>query len=379
MKEGNYSLNLALIGGVALLVIGNSPATLLPFIVGTLEDGFGLDKQTTGSIISTELMAMSFSAILFGTLNKKLNLRISAFLGTLAVISGYYVCSLLNDIEILRVVRAISGLGSGLLVASGHRVLASSKNPEKSYALFTFLISITGAFFLFLAGIAAEKGGYVSLFTTFSIAFLLIFPLTLLAKTPGDKASNQEVEKSDTSKNHLFFLIVIGVIFFAIPSGGMWAFVERLGGEIGISQYEIGKVTAYSLLAGVFAPVLVWLLSDRFGRKRPIIISLIVILFSLTYILKTMDFNSYLLGNITWNFAYMVTVIFVLAAAAGLSPDGKLASWLNAATLFSQASAPLIFGFILNNLSFPNLLPYLIASICVSLFCIFLTKDKLNQ
>ena len=26
-------------GGVALLVIGNSPATLLPFIVGTLEDG----------------------------------------------------------------------------------------------------------------------------------------------------------------------------------------------------------------------------------------------------------------------------------------------------------------------------------------------------
>ena len=63
MKKINHGLNLTLLGGVALLVIGNSPATLLPFIVGTLEDGFNLDKQTTGSIVSTELIAMSLSAI----------------------------------------------------------------------------------------------------------------------------------------------------------------------------------------------------------------------------------------------------------------------------------------------------------------------------
>ena len=58
-------------GGVALLVIGNSPATLLPFIVGTLEDGFNLDKQKTGSIVSTELIAMSLSAIFFWFLGKQ--------------------------------------------------------------------------------------------------------------------------------------------------------------------------------------------------------------------------------------------------------------------------------------------------------------------
>ena len=52
-------------GGVALLVIGNSPATLLPFIVGTLEDGFNLNKQATGSVVSTELIVMSLSAIFF--------------------------------------------------------------------------------------------------------------------------------------------------------------------------------------------------------------------------------------------------------------------------------------------------------------------------
>ena len=92
-----------------------------------------------------------------------------------------------------------------------------------------------------------------------------------------------------------------------------------------------------------------------------------------------MNFSSYLVGNITWNFAYMVTVIFVLAAAARLSPDGKLASWLNASTLLSQASAPILFGLILTNHSFPNLLPYLMVLTCLSLFCIFLTKNQLDK
>ena len=199
MKKINHGLNLTLLGGVALLVIGNSPATLLPFIVGTLEDGFNLDKQTTGSIVSTELIAMSLSAIFFGSLASKINLRISAILGSVIVVTGYYICSLINDIEILRLIRGFSGLASGLLIASGHRVLAASDNPERAYAAFTFLISVTGALFLFLAGIASEKGGYTSLFSTFSLIFIFIFPLTLLAQATNKSTSIEEVDTHDSN------------------------------------------------------------------------------------------------------------------------------------------------------------------------------------
>ena len=52
-------------GGVALLVIGNSPATHLSFSLGTLEDDFNLNKQTTGSVVSTESIVMTLSAIFF--------------------------------------------------------------------------------------------------------------------------------------------------------------------------------------------------------------------------------------------------------------------------------------------------------------------------
>ena len=48
------------------LLLGNSHATPLPFSLGTLEDGFNLNKQATGSVVSTELIVMSLSAIFFG-------------------------------------------------------------------------------------------------------------------------------------------------------------------------------------------------------------------------------------------------------------------------------------------------------------------------
>ena len=92
-----------------------------------------------------------------------------------------------------------------------------------------------------------------------------------------------------------------------------------------------------------------------------------------------MNLIAYISGNLIWNFAYTVTVIFVLAAAAHLSPEGKLASWLNATALISQASSPLVFGWIIGNQSFNNLLPYIIASILLSIFCILLTKNQLDE
>jgi len=55
-----------------------------------------------------------------------------------------------------------------------------------------------------------------------------------------------------------------------------------------------------------------------------------------------------------------------------------LASWMNATGLISQASSPVIFGWILGNQSFTHLLPYLVASILISYLLISLTKNQLD-
>ena len=375
----NKSSFLVLLGGITLLVIGNSPATLLPFIVGTLEEGFNLSKQSVGSVVSTELIAMAISAIFFGSKISKINIRISALAGCSAIVIAYFLCSLVENIELLRAIRGFSGIGSGLLIACGHNVLSTSNKPERSYAAFMLATSLLGASFVWIAGIAAEEGGYKLIFITFGFIFLLMTPLLFFVRKESVLVKELVENTSITLNSPIVVLLILGLLFFALPAGGMWAFNERLGVEIGLLQSNVGKILSFSLLVGLLAPVLVWFVGDRFGRKKPILICLIIILSSFIYMLSYMNSTAYITGNLIWNFTYTVTVIFVLAAAAYLSPDGKLASWMNATVLIAQASSPVFFGWVLGNQSFNYLLPYIIVSILISILCVFLTKNHLDE
>ena len=370
---------LVIVGGISLLVIGNSPATLLPFTVGTLEEGFNLSKQSIGLVVSIELIAMAISAIFFGSFVSKLNLKKSALFGCLLVVVGYFLCSLTDSIEFLRIIRGVSGIGSGLLIACGHNVLSASVNPERSYAAFILVTSLCGALFVWIAGIAAEEGGYSLMFMIFGFITLLLAPLLFFAKKQTLLIEELDVNNSVSVTSPIVILMTLGLLFFSLPSGGMWAFNERLGVEIGLLQSVIGKILSFSLLVGLLAPILVWFVGDRFGRKKPILVCLVLILLSFIYMLTSMHSIAYITGNLIWNFTYTVTVIFVLAAAAHLSPDGKLASWMNATALISQASSPVVFGWILGTQSFNNLLPYIIASILISMFCVLLTRNQLDE
>ena len=370
---------LVIVGGISLLVIGNSPATLLPFTVGSLEEGFNLSKQSIGLVVSIELIAMAISAIFFGSFVSKLNLKKSALFGCLLVVVGYFLCSLTDSIEFLRIIRGVSGIGSGLLIACGHNVLSASVNPERSYAAFILVTSLCGASFVWIAGIAAEEGGYSLMFMIFGFITLLLAPLLFFAKKQTLLIEELDVNNSVSVTSPIVILMTLGLLFFSLPSGGMWAFNERLGVEIGLLQSVIGKILSFSLLVGLLAPILVWFVGDRFGRKKPILVCLVLILFSFIYMLTSMHSIAYITGNLIWNFTYTVTVIFVLAAAAHLSPDGKLASWMNATALISQASSPVVFGWILGTQSFNNLLPYIIASILISMFCVLLTRNQLDE
>lgn len=378
MKAFFTRKNISIVGGIMILIAGNSPATILPFIVGTLEDGFSLSRSQVGLIVSSELLSIAFSSILFGSLITKLNLKLTSFLGLLLIIGSYLFSSTIEDHSILQLTRIISGIGSGLLIATGHNILSSSKNPDFSYAAFTLAASLCGATFVRIAGITSEEGGYQYLFSTFGYIFLFFTTALILINTSILKPITRPLS-DESSKTPVVVLLILGVIFFSLPSGGMWAFNERLGIEIGLAQSEIGIVLFYSLIAGLLAPVLVWSIGSSYGRKKPLLICLSSILSCFFLILLTMDKFYYWIGNILWNFTVTVAVIYVLAAAAHLSKDGKLASWINAVSLLSQASAPLLFGFILTNLSFIYLLPFLAISLSISILCILFTKNRLDE
>ncbi len=373
MKIKGY---LHLFSGMAMLELGNLSSTLAPFNVGVISDGFMASSQESGLVVSLELFFAAIGALFFGASNLKGQKL--AFLGCFVVAFCYYLASLSLNVTEIFLIKSLSGLGCGMLIASGHSILAASKDPNRTYAIFTVFASCTGATLVYFSSIWIEEGGYVKFFTNFIFIYLALSLSFFLAR----KSESSAPEESNTNKRSRFYIftcLILAVLFFEVPSSGIWAFMERFGVEdLGMEVSRVGEVISISIILSLIGPLFIGLVGNKIGRKVPILICLFLSSFCIYFIFGVATVNTFYYGNITWNIIFTIMVILILGASGDIDPSGKLGSWLNACMLLSASISPAIFGWILLDQSLSEIYPYLMFFLLAAFVCIFITKRELE-
>ena len=373
MKIKGY---LHLFSGMAMLELGNLSSTLAPFNVGVISDGFMASSQESGLVVSLELFFAAIGALFFGASNLKGQKL--AFLGCFVVAVCYYLASLSLNVTEIFLIKSLSGLGCGMLIASGHSILAASKDPNRTYAIFTVFASCTGATLVYFSSIWIEEGGYVKFFTNFIFIYLALSLSFFLAR----KSESSAPEESNTNKRSRFYIftcLILAVLFFEVPSSGIWAFMERFGVEdLGMEVSRVGEVISISIILSLIGPLFIGLVGNKIGRKVPILICLFLSSFCIYFIFGVATVNTFYYGNITWNIIFTIMVILILGASGDIDPSGKLGSWLNACMLLSASISPAIFGWILLDQSLSAIYPYLMFFLLAAFVCIFITKRELE-
>jgi len=373
MKIKGY---LHLFSGMAMLELGNLSSTLAPFNVGVISDGFMASSQESGLVVSLELFFAAIGALFFGASNLKGQKL--AFLGCFVVAVCYYLASLSLNVTEIFLIKSLSGLGCGMLIASGHSILAASKDPNRTYAIFTVFASCTGATLVYFSSIWIEEGGYVKFFTNFIFIYLALSLSFFLAR----KSESSAPEESNTNKRSRFYIftcLILAVLFFEVPSSGIWAFMERFGVEdLGMEVSRVGEVISISIILSLIGPLFIGLVGNKIGRKVPILICLFLSSFCIYFIFGVATVNTFYYGNITWNIIFTIMVILILGASGDIDPSGKLGSWLNACMLLSASISPAIFGWILLDQSLSEIYLYLMFFLLAAFVCIFITKRELE-
>ena len=373
MKIKGY---LHLFSGMAMLELGNLSSTLATFNVGVISDGFMASSQESGLVVSLELFFAAIGALFFGASNLKGQKL--AFLGCFVVAVCYYLASLSLNVTEIFLIKSLSGLGCGMLIASGHSILAASKDPNRTYAIFTVFASCTGATLVYFSSIWIEEGGYVKFFTNFIFIYLALSLSFFLAR----KSESSAPEESNTNKRSRFYIftcLILAVLFFEVPSSGIWAFMERFGVEdLGMEVSRVGEVISISIILSLIGPLFIGLVGNKIGRKVPILICLFLSSFCIYFIFGVATVNTFYYGNITWNIIFTIMVILILGASGDIDPSGKLGSWLNACMLLSASISPAIFGWILLDQSLSEIYPYLMFFLLAAFVCIFITKRELE-
>ena len=370
-----YKTYFHLLAGMAMLELGNLASSLAPFNVSAVSVGLNANSQEAGLVVTLELFFAAISSLYFGTVSYKG--RALGLIGSIIVMICYYLCSISDDVNQITIIKAFSGIGCGMLIASGHSILASSRDPNRSYALFTLFASLTAAFLIYISSTWIEDGGHSYYFFNFIyvyIALTLLFFLSRQSKDQSDKRDGGPI-----AKKWLYFLLITAVLFYEIPSSGMWAFMERFGVEyIDLGVAEVGSVISLAIILSLLGPVFIGVFGNKIRRKETILFCLLVSSICVYAIFGIPSFNTFYYGNIIWNIVFVIMVILILAAAADIDPSGRLGAWLNACILLSASLAPAVFGWVMLDNEMTVIYPYLIVFLIVAMICIVNTKKELE-
>ena len=370
-----YKTYFHLLAGMAMLELGNLASSLAPFNVSAVSVGLNANSQEAGLVVTLELFFAAISSLYFGTVSYKG--RALGLIGSIIVMICYYLCSISDDVNQITIIKAFSGIGCGMLIASGHSILASSRDPNRSYALFTLFASLTAAFLIYISSTWIEDGGHSYYFFNFIyvyIALTLLFFLSRQSKDQSDKRDGGPI-----AKKWLYFLLITAVLFYEIPSSGMWAFMERFGVEyIDLGVAEVGSVISLAIILSLLGPVFIGVFGNKIRRKETILFCLLVSSLCVYAIFGIPSFNTFYYGNIIWNIVFVIMVILILAAAADIDPSGRLGAWLNACILLSASLAPAVFGWVMLDNEMTVIYPYLIVFLIVAMICIVSTKKELE-
>ena len=359
------------LGSVALLILG-----LQPLLLGELVAQQRISLGGVGLVAMGEIVALGVGVILANTLLSPARLSaVAAVAAVLLSVLDLLTMRLDGDIEFL-VVRALAGLAAGVLVWVATSVIVRSIVPDRMAAV--YLVSQTlaqASVAAFLATVIVPRVGWpggFAVLAALSGAVVLIAP----ALRPGlttltGSGSGLPPRSAATVMTFAVVLTQMGAI------GSLWAYLEPLGRDIGLTGTQVGKLISAVLVLQVLGGSTAAWLVRRLGATA--------ILISASALLASVGLGLHLQPP-AWlfcvlcglfGFVWLFLMPFQVRLAFAADPAGRVAVLVPALQLLGSAFGPLITSLFFVTDDDVRPVPLVCAGLALAAVCLLVVGAKL--
>jgi DHA1 family multidrug resistance protein-like MFS transporter len=336
----------------------NIVAPILPDYAET----FNVNYTLVGLVVATFGIARMFLDLPAGFMARRYNKKILMLLGLILVSGSSILAGTAQNYWMLLMARIIEGIGSAIYVTIATIFIALVASPERR----GFLMSIYSGFLLLGSIFGPGFGGFIADFYDINAPFFAyaivsaigIVPTLILPKVNNSNDSkfinSQELYRQAwNSLKDPNFILVLPAIFslFFIRTGVLSTLVPLFSGNnLGLNELNIGIILTIAAIATAVTMVPIGIISDKIGRRTPLLLSLIIA----APISLWIPFTS--------NLLYISLVMFIYGAIIGLSgpiaayvtdiaPKGKLEIYMGVYRTIGDigfVSGPLLMGFVVD-------------------------------
>ncbi|MBX3503912.1 MAG: hypothetical protein KF895_00430 [Parvibaculum sp.] len=343
----------ALCGAYGAIIV-----SILPSLVGAWISDAGLSEQAAGEVAAANVLGATVGLVAALVLVSRWPLPRIAQLGLVFAMAGDALSIRADGFIELCVLRALAGLGVGLLTGAIANWIGRHDQAARGFGMYTMLQFVLAAGYIAavpaLAVHAAGASVYLCLLVLALLSFLLVPLLNLnggdvpLSKAPPDlRAAAVE------SRPLLKLLAVLSFGLFSVAAVGLWSYMLRFGELLGIEAGEVAHILALSALCGIPGTILVVALGERFGRTKPLMLALAVytvpvIVFGLSQVTAAIFIGAVVVQSIAW----AVVAPYFQAVQAALDRSGRLAVWGVIVVSVGAGLGPALVGFLIDGESY---------------------------
>jgi hypothetical protein len=351
-------------------------------LVGAVAEHVDITERQLNLLASADLSGFFVAATASAFFARKINWRwVSIGLLVLMVGLNFLSIAYKDQVNTFLVLRFLNGLTQGGLAGIFAAYLSDTLLPERNYAIFFALQTMVAAALLYLlpSYIAELKSPAPVLHVQTILAFIAIIMVLLFLPQKGlDRTS--ETIASSTTGILLPLIGVIGLLLFYITQGGTWAFIERIGNSFGLEAGFVGKALSISMASSFAGSMLATLTGLKWGKKVPLILTLIGQPFALWLLFSGTGSNTFLIAICTFSFFWAYSVPYLFGILIDIDKSGRTILFSNPIFALGVSLAPVILSFFISEQDYSPIGYLSTISIVgsLSLFFYLLKKNKLT-
>ncbi len=334
---------------IGIGVIGASMPFLMPIFVGAMIDHLGFSARDAGLIAAVELTSMGAATLTMTVLVNRWNRRAIVFAGLAIFLIGNLLASLVGSgadaFLPLAIARALSGMGSGILLSTMKATVAATRNPVRIFGIYSIVLLVVASVAFPSMPLVLAKWGTTG---AYLVAATLVLPgLALLRWFPPRGLAPAVREGGERPVVWPVLLALVAMLVYFIAQGSVWAYLERMGVASGLDVAVVGKILGGAALAGMAGAALVSWLNVRIGRAKPVFFGVLCSVASLLLLVQGWGAEAYAVAAMTLNLTFFFSGPYLLGTMAALDTQGRVVVMGLVMQSIGGAAGPALAGLII--------------------------------
>ena len=334
---------------------------ILPIFVGSMQDTFQLSHARTGfvpSVFYTGFGLISASAYFW---IRRVNWKKLAFASIPLTLLSLLMLVQVNSYGGLLAAILLAGICFGIMYSLGSTIIGDTAEPARYFGMKIGTEVLIGVILIFsIPALVLSRWGFPG--TVYTIAGCVLALGVFFVWIP-EQGRKRQVSAKDCPVIVTLPIVSVwcslaAMVLFFSGMTAIWTFMERIAVNAGISASTIGTILAISLVAGFFGAFSAVLVSDRFGRLKPIGAGLFLCIASVLMLLPKLNVAMYAVAACIFNSAFPFTIPFLLALAADYDFNGRFIVLTVPAISLGIVSGPAIGGLLADGVGYGGCIAY---------------------